>query len=157
MAAAAQIQLAVVGRGRFPPRQLLGIRSAIIRPELVPRIGGDLLECRSGRLGSLTLADQQPHQAALGHGAGGEASAGSDGPCLGLTVVNVLFNDERAQDVGVEQDGGHLIVLERADVFGGDYPTQPHDGQSRRGAVRQHWRLRIMMHSRRHLDAVSGA
>jgi hypothetical protein len=115
----------------------------IIRPELVPRTGGDLLEYRSGRLGSLTLADQQPHKAALGDGAGGETSAGSDEPCLGLTVVNVLFNDERDQDVGVEQDGGHLIVLERADVIGGDYPAQPYDGQSGRGAVRQRCRLAL--------------
>jgi hypothetical protein len=33
-----------------------------------------------------------------------------------LTVVNVIFNDERDEDVGVEQDGGHLIVRERANV-----------------------------------------
>jgi hypothetical protein len=45
-------------------------------------------------------------------------------------VVNVIFNDERDEDVGVEQDGGHFIVLERANVFGGDYVAQSHDGQS---------------------------
>jgi hypothetical protein len=46
-----------------------------------------------------------------------------------LTVVNVIFNDERDEDVGVEQDGGHLIVRERANVFRGDYVAQPDDGQ----------------------------
>lgn len=65
---------------------------------------------------------------------------GSHEPCLGLTAVNVLFNDESDDDVGIEQGRRHLIVLERADVFGGDYPTQPHDGQSGRGAVRQRCR-----------------
>ena len=101
----------------------------------MPRIGGDLLEYRSGRLGRLALADQQPHRAALGDGAGGDASAGSYEPCLGLTVVNVLVNDERGQDVGTEQDSGHLIVLGCADVFADDYPTQPHDGQSMHESV----------------------
>jgi hypothetical protein len=59
------------------------------------------------------------------------------GESLGLAVMNVLFNDERDEDVCVEQGGGHLVVLKRANVFGGDSPAQPQNWQSGRGAVRQ--------------------
>src|SRR5689334_6162022 len=108
----------------------------VVGPELVPRAAGDLLQDRAGQLGRLALADQKPHQAALGDGAGGEACPGRCKPRLGLAVVNVVIDDERDEYVGVKQDGRHLIVLKRADVFGGDHPAQAHDGQPSRGAVR---------------------
>jgi hypothetical protein len=109
----------------------------VVWPELVPRAASDLLQYRTGQLGRLALADQEPHEAALGDGAGGEACTGRCEPRLGLTVVKVIVDDERDEDVGVKQDGGHSIVLERADVFGGDYPAQAHDGQPGRGTMRQ--------------------
>jgi hypothetical protein len=64
IAAAAQIQLAVVGRGRFPPRQLLGIRSGDVRvtfgESLVKRgdaRGVRTSKVREGGIGHLAVAD----------------------------------------------------------------------------------------------------
>ena len=97
------------------------IVGSVVGPELVPRAAGDLLQHRSGGLGGLALADQEPHQAALGDGAGSEAGPGAANHASAWLVVNVVFDDERDEHVGVEQHGRHLVVLQRADVLGGDH------------------------------------
>ena len=114
-----------VGVGHLAVADDPGYRDVVVRsvvgPELVPRVARDLLQNRTGRLGGLALADQESHQTALSDGAGGEKPAQTaTNHASAVAVVNVVVDDECDEHIGVEQDGGHLIVLQRADVFGSD-------------------------------------
>src|SRR5450756_739194 len=90
---------------------------SVVGPELVPRVAGDLPQYRTGRFGGLALADQEPHEAAPGPRAGGEAGSGRNEPRLRLAVVDVVIDDERDEHIGVKQHGRHLIVLECTDCL----------------------------------------
>ena len=103
---AAARQLSEVGVGNLPVaddpgRPDVGIGD-VVGPELVPRVGGHIGDDRAGRLGALAFAYQQPHQAALGDRAGGEATCPAGEPGLGRRVVDVIVYQQGNQHVRVE-------------------------------------------------------
>ncbi len=109
----------------------------LVGPELVAGVARNFLQYRTGRLGALAFADQEPHEAALGDWAGGEVGLGRCEPCFGVSVVNVVINDQGDENVGVQQYRRHLLVFQRADVLGGDHLSEANDGQPGRRTVRQ--------------------
>src|SRR5690242_6426232 len=76
----------------------------VVRPEFVPGAGGSLAEYSTRRGGWLAFADEQPHQAALCHGASGEAAGRVGEPVLRGCVMNVVGDEQGDKDVGVEED-----------------------------------------------------
>src|SRR5215469_5996216 len=82
----------------------IGVRK-VVGPEFVPVASRGLAEDLPGGGGRLALADEEPHQAALGDRAGREVTAQVGQPVLGRRVMDVVIDEQRDEHVGVREDG----------------------------------------------------
>ena len=83
----------------------IGVRD-IVSPEFVPGVGGRALEDRVRRFsGRLALADEQPHEAALGDRAGREVAGHIGEPVLGGLMVDMIVDEQGNEHVRIKEDG----------------------------------------------------